>query len=69
MDENAKILRKSFRVPTIEQLKKVAKRVVKTNRFGQTVVDENAAALLRTYKYKMKLAKELEEGSEKPPTD
>jgi Pyruvate/2-oxoacid:ferredoxin oxidoreductase gamma subunit len=69
MDENAKLLRKSFRVPSKEQINKTAKRILKTNKLGETVVDKNVLALLRTYKYKQKLAKELEEGSEKPPTD
>ena len=69
MDENAKILRRSFRLMTTEQIKKAAKRIFKTNRFGEAVVDMKTLELLRTQGYKMRLAKELEEGGEKPKTE
>lgn len=63
--DDAKSLRRAFRVPTTEQVKKTAKRLFKVNRYGKSVPDKDVLATLQTYKYKTKLAKELDDADKK----
>ena len=69
MDTNANSLRRAFRVPTPEQVKKTAKRLFKRSDFRQWVPDKRVLTELRTYKYKSQLAKELQRENEKPSPD
>lgn len=66
---NAESLRRAFKVPSTEQVKKTFKRLIKVNQYGKKVVDKNVLALLRTYAFKTKLARKLEQDIKKPSPD